>query len=183
MLVLWLHGFNTVLTLIAVCHYNVLKDSISNTPQALWKWLAKLLWQDTRCYIWDLGTDFILFLSGNISENFSHPEYYSIQHIPLPMTGCHTDIYKRQVSLHMSPGVSSWSMRGKSRISLLGVKSVLCSGRACLCLVRKSRSFVYKHSRAETARGWKERSIKWSKNEIERGKRKAWKTESCFISD
>lgn len=92
--------------------------------------------------------------------------------MPLPMTGCHTDIHKRHVSLHMSPGVSSWSMRGKSRTSILGVK-VFCGAHACLCLVRKFRSLVYKHSRAETVRTQRERSIEWSEYEIERGKRDA----------
>lgn len=74
-----------------------------------------------------------------------------MQHMALPMTGCHTDIHKRHVSLHMSPGVSSWSMGGKSRTSILGVK-VFCGACVCLRLVRKSRSLVYKHRRAKTAR-------------------------------
>lgn len=89
--------------------------------------------------------------------------------MPLPMTDCHTEIHKRHVSLHMSPRVSTWSMGGKSWTSILGVK-VFCGARACLCLVRKSRSLVCKHSRAETARKGIERSMKRSENEIERGR-------------
>lgn len=98
------------------------------------------------------------------------------------MTGCHTEIHKRHVSLHISPGVSSWSMGGKSRTSILGVK-MFRGAYACLCLVRKSRSLVYKHGWAETARRGRERRMEWSENEIEKGEREVWKTESCFISD
>lgn len=43
---------------------------------------------------------------------------------------------------------------------------------------------VCKHSKAETARTGRERSMEWSENKIERGKEKeVWKTESWFISD